>query len=67
MTVGDLIKRLEKINKNKMCIHRELKNDIGWANLEIDEKENEVTFYADMSSPFSDGGWKWNWIKRMMN
>ena len=56
MTVRDLIKRLEKINKDKMCIHRELKNETGWANLEIEEKETEVTFYADMSSPFSDGG-----------
>ena len=53
MTINDLIKRLEKIDKNKMCIHREF---IGWANLEIDEKDNEVTFYGDMSSPFSDGG-----------
>ena len=56
MTVGNLIRRLEKIDKDKMCIHREFKDSIGWANLEIKEKENEVTFYADMSSPFSDGG-----------
>lgn len=56
MTVQDLIKRLEKINKNKMCVYREFKDSIGWANLSIEEKENEVTFYGDMSSPFSDGG-----------
>ena len=56
MTINDLIKRLEKIDKDKMCIHREFKNSIGWANLGIDEKDNEVTFYGDMSSPFSDGG-----------
>lgn len=55
MTVKDLIKRLEKIDKNKICIHREFADSIGWANLEIKEKENEVTFYGDMSSPFSDG------------
>ena len=56
MTVGNLIKRLEKRDKDKMCIHREFKNSIGWSNLEIKEKENAVTFYGDMSSPFSDGG-----------
>lgn len=55
MTVGDLIKRLEKIDKDKMCIHREFKDSIGWANLYIEEKENEVTFYGDMSSPWSKG------------
>lgn len=33
MTVGDLIKRLEKIDKDKMCIE-----DKGWANLELQEK-----------------------------
>ena len=54
VTVGDLIKRLEKIDKDKMCIHREFKDSIGWANLAIEEKENEVTFYGDMSSPWSD-------------
>lgn len=54
MTVGDLIKRLEKIDKDKMCIHREFKDSIGWTNLAIDEKESEVTFYGDMSSPWSD-------------
>ena len=54
LTVGDLIKRLEKVDKNKMCIHREFKDSIGWANLAIEEKEKEVTFYGDMSSPWSD-------------
>ena len=54
MIVGDLIKRLEKIDKDKMCIHREFKDSIGWANLGIEEKENEITFYGDMSSPWSD-------------
>lgn len=56
MTVKEIIKRLEKIDENKMCIHREFNDSIGWANLEIEEKENEVTFYGDMSRPFSDGG-----------
>lgn len=56
MTVNDLIKRLEKINKDKMCIHRNFKDDLSWSNLEIEEKENEVTFYMDTSRPFSDGG-----------
>ena len=56
MTVGDLIKRLENIDKDKMCIHREFKDSIGWANIGIVEKENEVTIYGDMVSPFSDGG-----------
>ena len=56
MTVSDLIKRLEKIDGNKMCIHREFKNSIGWANIGIEDKENEVTIYGDMTSPFSDGG-----------
>lgn len=26
MTIGDLIKRLEKIDKDKMCIHKEFKD-----------------------------------------
>ena len=56
MTVNDLIKRLEKINPDKMCIHREFKDSIGLANIGIEEKENEVTIYGDMTSPFSDGG-----------
>ena len=56
MTVGDLIKRLNKIDKDKMCIHREFKDSIGWANIEIEERENEVTIYGDFRSPFSDGG-----------
>lgn len=54
MTVKDLIKRLEKIDKDKMCIHREFKDSIGWANLGIEEQGNEVTFYGDMSRPFPD-------------
>ena len=54
MTVKDLIKRLEKIDKDKMCIFRVNKNDEGWSNIGIEEKENEVTIYADMIRPFSD-------------
>lgn len=54
MTAGELMKELEKIDKDKICIHREFKNGIGWANLSIDEKSNEVTFYGNMSSPFTD-------------
>lgn len=48
MTVNDLIKRLEKIDKDKMCIHREFKNSIGWANLEIEEREIK----EDLLSPY---------------
>lgn len=54
MTVKDIITRLEKIDENKMCIFREFKDSIGWANIGIEEKENEVTIYGDMSRPFSD-------------
>ena len=54
MTVNDLIKRLEKIDKDKMCIHREFKDSIGWSNLGIKEQENEDTFYGDMSRPHSE-------------
>lgn len=38
MSVGDLIKRLEKIDKDKMCIWKERIEDKGWANLELQEK-----------------------------
>ena len=39
MTVGDLIKRLEKIDKDKMCIHKERIEDKGWANLDMKEED----------------------------
>ncbi len=56
MTVKDLINRLEKVDSNKICIHREFKDSIGWANIGIDIKKNEVTIYGDMGRPFSDEG-----------
>lgn len=54
MTVKDLRKRLEKIDGDKMCIFRINKDDDGWSNIGIEEKENEVTIFADMKRPFSD-------------
>lgn len=54
MNVRELIKRLSSIDKDKMCIHREFKDSIGWANLEIVEKENEVTFCGDFKMPFEN-------------
>ena len=56
MTVNDLIKRLEKIDKNKVCLYRPIKDSLCWANFTIKEKENEVTFYIDPDRPFTDGG-----------
>ena len=54
MTVGDLIKRLEKIDKDKMCIHKERIEDKGWANLDIKEDYYYVYFIADMKPLFDD-------------
>ena len=54
MTVKDLIKRLEKIeDKNKMCIYGD-KNLIGWSNINMVEKDNEIWFVPDFKRPFSD-------------
>lgn len=54
MTIGDLIKRLEKIDKDKMCIHKERIEDEGWANLNIKEDNYYVYFVADMKPLFDD-------------
>ena len=54
MTVGDLIKRLEKIDKDKMCIWKERIEDEGWANLGMKEEDYYVYFIADMKPLFDD-------------
>ena len=54
MTVGDLIKRLEKIDKDKMCIWKESVEDEGWANLDIQEEYYYLYFTADTKSLFDD-------------
>ena len=54
MTVGDLIKRLEKIDKDKMCIHKERIEDKGWANLDIQDEYYNVYFIADTKPLFDD-------------
>ena len=54
MTVGDLIKRLEKIDKDKMCIWKVRMEDKGWANLGMQEEYYNVYFVADMKPLFDD-------------
>jgi hypothetical protein len=54
MTVGDLIKRLEKIDKDKMCIWKESVEDEGWANLDIQEEYYYLYFTADTKPLFDD-------------
>lgn len=54
MNVGELIKKLNNIDKDKMCIYRVCKDSVGWANLDIVEKENEVTFCGDFKILFED-------------
>ncbi len=54
MTVGEVIKKLEKIDKDKMCIHRDTRQSLGWANLSIVENDDEVTFCGDYRVLFED-------------
>ena len=53
MTVNDLLKRLNKMPKNKMVIFHDGK---GWSNIDIKEKEYDVHITSDCNSPFTDGG-----------
>ena len=54
MTVGDLIKRLEKIDKDKMCIHKNLMEHKGWANLDLREDYYYVYFIPNTKPLFDD-------------
>ena len=54
MTVQDMIRRLEKIDKDKMCIHKFKANDKGWSNVDIQEGKNYVYIVADTNLPFDD-------------
>lgn len=51
MTVNDLMKRLKKIDGNKMVLL--VDSEGGWTNIELDEKKNDVHIVSDeRNSPF---------------
>lgn len=51
MDVKQLIKRLEKMEQDKIVIYMD--SDGGWDNIELKETEHNVTVYCDGGSPFS--------------
>lgn len=52
MTVGDLIKRLEKIDNDKMILYQD--ENGGWANIVIDETSMTVKIMCDKKLLFED-------------
>lgn len=50
MIVSDLMKRLEKIDKDKMILYED--NNGGWANIEIEEKETTVKIMCEKEPLF---------------
>lgn len=51
MTVKDMIKRLEKINPDKMIL---FSYGEGWANIELKENENDVYIECEKNPLFHD-------------
>jgi hypothetical protein len=51
MIVSDLIKRLEKIDKDKMILYEDDKG--GWANIEIEETSMTVRIMCEKEPLFS--------------
>lgn len=52
MTVNDLIKRLKKIDGDKMVLH--VDENGGWSNIELVEKEHDVHLYNEHNPLFHD-------------
>lgn len=51
MDVKQLIKRLEKMDKEKSVLY--LEEGGGWDNIEVKETEHNVYIYCDGGSPFT--------------
>lgn len=51
MTVDDMMKRLKKMDGDKMII---FSFGIGWTNIDIEDTENEVIIRCSSNSPFTD-------------